>query len=89
MADYAVKRVGPSQVTVSKFNGDGPPAAVYDLEQHTDRHKDRDGTVWTERRWTCNCPRWQKKNTTTCRHVEMVLAFIAEDEPSPYWYRKD
>lgn len=69
---YGVRRVGPAEFQVAKFDGHQEPDAVYEV---TDRG---------DSAWRCTCPGAFRQHGN-CKHARLVRAAKRAGEPPALW----
>lgn len=69
---YGVRRVGPAEFQVAKFDGHQDPAEVYEV---TDRGSSA---------WRCTCPA-SRRAYGDCKHARLVRAAERAGEPPALW----
>jgi hypothetical protein len=70
--EYYVRRIGAGQFTVAKFvDGADAPSTVYTL-------------TLAKKGYLCDCPAGIYRRRYWCRHTDMVKAFLAAGEPTPF-----
>jgi hypothetical protein len=71
MAEYFIAEKEPNHFAVSKYEEETKLKSEYTVIQD-------------EMGFLCNCPRWLKRKTVSCRHTDMVLDWLKLGKPQPY-----